>query len=138
MAMSNDHGLRLGGLDCDRYLSIVIWLPFLLKVTSSIKVRIRSRPRPLDAVQLIGIDRSSKNRDIVARPIVADDEPGRVAVELHLHSDSSRAIRFDFSALSGQFLELAIVLLTKLGTHFEVAMKQGVDQCFLERDPTCN
>lgn len=46
MTMSNDHGLRLGGLDCDRYLSIVIWLPFLLKVTSSIKVRMRSSPRP--------------------------------------------------------------------------------------------
>jgi hypothetical protein len=39
--------LPLGEVHCDRYLTMVIWLPLLLKLTWSMNVRISSRPRPL-------------------------------------------------------------------------------------------
>ncbi len=89
---------------------------------------------PADPRQVFRLDRAVEERCIKARPVVANDEPGRIAVELHLHADPPRAVRLQALAFFGQIVELPLVLLPQLGADLEVAMEQGIGQRLLKRD----
>ena len=84
-AQANDRTASVYAGSCAVWtrLIMVIVLPVGLKATSSMNVRISRSPRPPMVVRSLGLNRLVEPGCVKARPIIADDERGTLAVKSH-------------------------------------------------------